>query len=445
MERMSTPTAPAPASAELVTTHKVIDPTRSPRRRVATGVGIVVIGLITIFAWGVGAHSGDVAFSLSEAGDRFTIPVVRFPAGPVAIALGVIICLLGIWHIWRGFPRRAMKWVVGATAVLFVVAFLCWAGSGSAGAPIDVVGLVQSSVFLAVPLVLGAMAGVMGERTGVINIAIEGQMLVGAFFGAFAASAANNLGVGVGASLMAGGLLGALLAVFAIKFLVNQVVLGVVLNLLALAITGYGYDSWMAKSPDTYNSGLTMSDHAIPLLSDIPIIGQAFFNENYIVYAMYVIVIVIDVALFRTRWGLRTRAVGEHPKAADTVGIKVLAMRYRNVIIGGVIAGLAGAFLTIGSSGQFTKSPIGMTSGKGYIALAALIFGRWSPRGAVGAALLFGFTSELQTLLSSLNTPVKIPSAFLLMLPYLVTFFAVAGLVGRVSPPAADGEPYTKE
>jgi len=153
--------------------------------------------------------------------------------------------------------------------------------------------------------------------------------------------------------------------------------------------------------------------------------------------------VAIDVALFRTRWGLRTRAIGEHPKAADTVGIKVLRTRYWNVVLGGVIAGLAGAYLTIGTSGAFVKSPTGMTSGRGFIALAAVIFGRWSPRGAVGAALLFGFSSELQTLLSAIGTPVTIPANFLLMMPYIVTLLAVAGLVGRVRPPAADGEPYT--
>jgi simple sugar transport system permease protein len=151
---------------------------------------------------------------------------------------------------------------------------------------------------------------------------------------------------------------------------------------------------------------------------------------------------VVDVALFRSRWGLRTRAIGEHPLAADTVGIRVLAMRYRNVVMGGAVAGLAGAFLTIGSVGGFNKN---ISSGKGFIALAAVIFGRWSPRGAIAAALLFGFTDAVATLLSFTATPVRIPTDILLMLPYLVTVFAVAGLVGRVQAPAADGEPYVKQ
>ena len=160
-----------------------------------------------------------------------------------------------------------------------------------------------------------------------------------------------------------------------------------------------------------------------------------------IVYLTYAIIVVIDVALFRTRWGLRTRAVGEHPKAADTVGINVLRTRYRNVVMGGFVAGLAGAALTIGSTGGFQRN---VSAGNGFIALAALIFGRWTPRGAVGAALFFGFAVALQVVLSFLQTPVTIPSYFLAMLPYVATIVAVAGLVGRVRAPAADGEPYVK-
>ena len=437
-------TTTIPAPEELVVTHVVVEDAAARRRRVITGWVVTAIGLICIFVWGLGSDGGDAAFNLSETGEKVTISTVRIPAVGASILLGLVICALGVWHLVRGFPRKRVSLVLGAVAAMFVICFLCWADTGKPVNPIDVVGLFQQTVFLAVPLIIGAMAGVLCERTGVINVAIEGQMLVGAFAGAFGASAASNLGVGVLFAVVAGGLLGSLLAVFAIKFLVNQVVLGVVLNLLALGLTGFLYDSVMAPNPDKYNKTTALASHEIPGLVDIPVIGRTLFDANYIVYAMYVLVIAIDIALFRTRWGLRTRAVGEHPKAADTVGIKVRGMRYRNVIMGGMVAGLAGAYLTVGTSGQFVKNPVGMTSGKGFIALAALIFGRWSPRGAVGAALLFGFTSELQSLLSFLGTPVKIPSDFLLMLPYLVTIFAVAGVVGRVQAPAADGEPYVK-
>lgn len=434
----------APAPEELVVTRAVVEDAAARRRRVITGWVIVVAGLICVFVWGVLSDGGDAAFNLSQAGESVSISTVRIPAIGASIVLGLVICALGAWHLVRGFPRQRVSLVLGVVAFLFVLSFLCWSDTGKPTNPIDVVGMLQQTVFLAVPLIMGAMAGVMCERTGVINVAIEGQMLVGAFAGAFGASVASNLGIGLIFAVAAGGLFGALLAVFAIKFLVNQVVLGVVLNVLALGLTGYLYDAVMAPHPDKYNKGTVMSAHEIPGLVHIPIIGRTLFDANYIVYAMYLIVIAIDVALLRTRWGLRTRAIGEHPRAADTVGINVFRTRYRNVILGGMIAGLAGAYLTIGGSGAFDKNPVGMTSGKGFIALAALIFGRWSPRGAVGAALLFGFTSELQSLLSFLNTPVKVPSNILLMLPYLVTIFAVAGLVGRVQAPAADGEPYVK-
>ena len=441
---MTAPAVGVEDAEKLVVRREVIG-SISRRRRLGTGITMLLAGLAAVFAWGVGADPGDAEFGFSQPGQKVTIPNLQFPGGTVAIVLGAVVVVLGTWQLARGFTRRQMPWVVTAAVLLFVLAFLCWAATGTNGNAIDVVGMLQQTVFLSVPLILGAMAGILCERTGVINVAIEGQMLVGAFSAALAATVAHNLGVGIAFALIGGGLMGLLLAVFAVRFRVNQVVLGVVLNALALGITGYGYDSLMQMNASEYNAPAVLSKIRIPLLSDIPVIGKPLFDANIIVYATYVLIIVIDVALFRTRWGLRTRAVGEHPKAADTVGIKVLRLRYWNVVLGGVVAGLAGAYLTIGSSGAFVKSPTGMTSGRGFIALAAVIFGRWSPRGAIGAALLFGFTSELQTLLSAIGTPVTIPANFLLMMPYLVTLLAVAGLVGRVQAPGADGEPYETE
>ena len=411
------------------------------RTRLLAGGAMIVAGLVCILAWGLGADPGDADFALRATGDTFAIPDLALPAAATAITLGVLVIVLGGWQVIRGFSKRQMRWVLAAVALCFVVAFLCWASTGSPGNPLNIPGLLQNTLLLATPLILGALAGILCERTGVINVAIEGQFLAGAFAGALGASLSKSLGVGVIAAVVAGGLMGALLAVFAIRFLVNQVVLGVVLNAFALGITGFGYDALMQRDAATYNEPGFFAPIRIPGLADIPVIGQVFFNVNIIVYLTYVLIVVIDVALFRTRWGLRTRAVGEHPKAADTVGIRVARTRYRNVILGGLVAGLGGAFLTIGAIGGFTKD---ISSGKGFIALAAVIFGKWSPRGAVGAALLFGFADALQSLLSVAGTPVAIPSDFLLMLPYLATLFAVAGLVGRVSAPAADGEPYTK-
>jgi general nucleoside transport system permease protein len=433
VERVSVVNAPAP---EPIVVREVVEPPLSPRRRTISGTVLVVVGIFMILAFGVGANKGSATFSLAPIGEPEVD--VSLPAAWTSglLALGVV--GLGVWQLLRGFPRRRMALVTGVAIGAFVVAFLCWAASGST---LPLLGLLQSTILAAVPLVLGALGGILCERSGVINVAIEGQMLFGAFSGALFASASHSLGVGVLAAVLSGGLMGALLAVFAIRYVVNQVVLGVVLNVFALGLTGFAYDALMQPHTDQFNSPAVFSAVKIPLLGDIPFIGPLFFDTNVLVYATYVLVVVVDVALFRTRWGLRTRAVGEHPRAADTVGIKVLRTRYINTIMGGFVAGLAGAYLSIGTVGPFGKN---MTNGRGFIALAAVIFGRWSPRGAVAAALLFAFADALQTLLTIIQAPVQIPSSFLAMAPYLATIFAVAGLVGRVRAPAADGEPYVK-
>jgi simple sugar transport system permease protein len=439
---MSTAVAPPDEDEALVFVHEVVEVPVSLTRRIVTGSIIVAVGLFTLLALGLGARNGEAAFQISQFSDKYQVPIMRFPGGGVAMVLGALIILIGLGQIARGYTKAQMRWAISLAVLLFVLAFLCWAATGNPQLPMSLTGLMQGTIALSIPYILGAMAGIVCERAGVINIAIEGQMLLGAFAGALFASVANNLGVGLIAAVLGGALIAVLLAVFAIRYLVNQVVLGVVLNLFALGLTNLGFHSIMAGAENgaKYNAGLTLSPHKVPLLGDIPIVGQALFNVNYIVYITYALIVLVDVVLFRTRWGLRARAVGEHPKAADTVGIKVRRMRYRNVIIGGLIAGLAGAVLTVGGSGQFNSN---ISSGKGFIALAAVIFGRWSPRGAVAAALLFGFADQLQVTLGIIGTPVAIPSAFLSMLPYLVTVIAVAGLVGRVQAPAADGEPYT--
>lgn len=426
---------------ELVVVHEVVEVPPSTLRRALTGAVIIVTGVITFLAWGLGAKNGETAFQVSQFGDKFEIPVLRFPGGGAAMVMGVIVVALGIGQLVRGYRKSQMRWVITVTVLFFVLSFLCWAGTGDPTNPLSLTGLVQQSIISAIPLILGALAGIVCERSGVINVAIEGQMLLGAFTGALFGSSAGNLGIGLLAAVLGGALIGLLLAVFAIRYLVNQVVLGVVLNTFALGLTNLGYHSVMQSDANRYNGGLTLSPIKIPLLGDIPIVGQALFNVNIIFYLTYALILVVDVGLFRTRWGLRSRAVGEHPIAADTVGIKVRGTRYRNVLIGGLIAGLAGAALTVGGSGQFNGN---ISSGKGFIALAAVIFGRWSPRGAVAAALLFGFTDELQVLITAVQTPVAIPSAFLGMAPYVATIIAVAGFVGRVQAPAADGEPYVK-
>jgi ABC-type uncharacterized transport system permease subunit len=403
------------------------------RRMIAAGT-FILFGLIDIFVFGLFAHHGDAAFVLTVSGSS---PLtVHVPAAPVAYVLGSLSIAIGLFRTVTNPGPVVKRLSIAAVLLFFVISLLCWAYAGSA-IPLNVVNLLQSTMNLSIPLVLGALAGCMCERSGVINIAIEGQLLLGAFAAAVVAST-FGLWLGLLTGSLAGGLLGALLAVFAIRFLADQIILGVVLNVLAAGLTGYLNDRILVTRPDL-NSGLTFNAVKIPGLGDIPIIGPIFFDSTIFLYIMYAMILLVQVGLFSTRWGLRVRAVGEHPTAADTVGIRVLATRYRNVILGGLIAGIGGAYLTVGSVGTFTKD---MSSGLGYIALAAMIFGRWTPLGATAAALLFGFANSLQATLSTINVP--IPSYILLMAPYAATIVAVAGLVGRVRAPAADGKPYVK-
>ena len=334
--------------------------------------------------------------------------------------------------------RRVGPWLPVVFSLAVVLAFLTWAVAGK-DLPLTVTGLLQGALFLAIPLVFGSLAGLVCERVGIINIAIEGQLLAGAFLGAVVATLAGNPYVGMVAAPVAGALVGLLLAWFAISYRVDQIIVGVVLNVLVIGLTSYLFSTVLTEHSDTLNSPPRLPVIEIPVLSGIPVIGPVLFQQTLLVYLMFVLVIVLQIMIFRSRWGLRLRACGEHPKAADTVGIRVNATRLRNTVLGGAIAGLGGAFFTIASGLAFAKE---MTGGQGFIALAAMILGRWSPTGALLAALLFGFANSLQSRLGIIGTP--IPSEFMLMTPYLATIFAVAGLVGRVRPPAAEGIPYVK-
>jgi ABC-type uncharacterized transport system permease subunit len=407
------------------------------RRLLAAGA-LALLGLTDIFVFGLLAARGDATFALSLPGASFQVPSLRIPAAPTAYAAGVLSLALAVYRATVEPQPRAKRAAIAAVLFLFVLSLLCWGDAGNP-IPLNMINLLQGTLTASIPLILGALAGCVCERSGVINIAIEGQLLLGAFTAAVVASAVGVLWLGLISGSLAGGLLGAVLALFAIRFLVDQIILGVVLNVLASGLTGYLYDRALLTHADTLNSGPTFNSIRIPVLGQIPVIGPIFFNSTIFLYITYAMIIAVQVALFSTRWGLRVRAVGEHPTAADTVGISVLATRYRNVIIGGLIAGIGGASLTVGSVGVFSKD---MSSGLGYIALAAMIFGRWTPLGATAAALLFGFSNSLQSVLSTINVPV--PSYILLMAPYIATIVAVAGLVGRVRAPRADGKPYIK-
>jgi ABC-type uncharacterized transport system permease subunit len=409
---------------------------RRLNRSTTGGLVMSLLGVVEIVGFGLRSRPGKAQFGLTLGGASVHLAPLKLPPGPTAIVAGV--ATLALVALWLRTPlaRWARRAVMVGVGVLFMFSFLCWA---SAGKSLSLVGLLQSSVDRSIPIVLGALAGVLCERAGVVNIAIEGQLLFGAFAGAIVASASHSLYLGLFAAAAAGALLGLILGLFAIRYAVNQIVVGVVLNVLATGLTGYLYDRVLIKYQNTLNAPAVFGRIQVPLLSKIPILGPVLFDSSIFLYLTYAILILLQVGLFRTRWGLRVRAVGEHPVAAETVGIRVLGIRYVNVILGGIVAGIGGAYLTIGSVGPFGKD---VSSGKGFIALAAVIFGRWTPIGSLLGALLFGFADAVQNILSVLGT--SIPSDFLLMIPYVATIVVVAGLVGRVRPPKADGQPYVK-
>jgi simple sugar transport system permease protein len=291
-----------------------------------------------------------------------------------------------------------------------------------------------------IPLVLGALSGILCERTGIINIGIEGMMLAGAFAAFVAKVNTNDWAVGgslifsVAVALLIGGFMGLLHGTFSIRYRMDQIISGTVIIILAAGFTTYFFN------PDDM-ANAKFSPLQIPVLAQIPVVGEVLFRNPPITYLALILVAVTHIGLFHTRWGLRSRACGEHPRAADTVGIKVNRYRYVNTMLGGMLAGLAGAFLVLEAVGQFQEN---MTAGRGFIALAAMIFGNWMPFGALGASLLFGYTQGLQNALL-LEGVTNIPRQFISMIPYVVTIIAVSGLVGRVRAPAAEGKVYDTE
>ncbi|WP_052442530.1 ABC transporter permease [Streptacidiphilus neutrinimicus] len=434
MSTASTATGNAPAT-------NVAAVATDTRSKMISGVVMAVIGALALWGFGLSSRVSNDAHTLFglkyDPSQTSGLSPISASAQPVALALTSLAILCGLVRAFVPISKKVQLWLDGVYFASLVVAFLVWAAAGSS-VGLNVPSIIVLTAAGAVPLILGSLSGLMCERSGVVNIAIEGQFLFGAFAAVITASSTGSLWAGAIAGCLGGALMCALLAVFANRYLIEQVVLGVVLNLLASGVTGFLYDRVMSTNGGTYNQATGFSAIKIPGLSSIPIIGE-LFNQNIIFYLAYILVPVMWFLLFRTRWGLRTRAVGEHPTAADTVGIKVIGLRYRNVITAGLLSGLGGVWLTLGLASAFGKD---MSSGKGYIALAALIVGRWSPIGAFGAAILFGFATELQVALSSLNTP--IPGAYLAMAPYLVTVFVVAAMGGLTRPPAASGKPYIK-
>ena len=407
----------------------------SAKLRQARVAGWILLGLAVLAAAIFAAGSdGTATFRLSRPTDPWALPNLQIPAAPFNYLVAAVLAFLGV----RQFLRGGLRWTslsLGIGLFLAVAAFLVWA---TAGKGFSLTGMLQATVVGAVPIALGGLAGVLSERVAVVNIAIEGMLLAGAFTGALVGSLLGGIG-GLVAAVAMGGLFGFILAALVVTYRVDQIIAGVVINLFVLGVTSY-VSSQVYSEYRFLNKAPVFSPIRIPLLADLPVLGPMLFQHNLFVYGAVIMVAVATYYLFHTRMGLRARAVGEHPKAADTLGINVYRTRYVNVTIAGMVAGFGGAWFTLGSVGRFDEN---MTNGIGYIGLAAMIFGRWHPVGALMAALVFGFANSLQQKLALLNTP--IPSEFLAMAPYIATIILVAGLIGRARAPAADGEAYVKE
>jgi simple sugar transport system permease protein len=410
-------------------------PTRDLRGIAMGIIALMAAAGIILMALGTAGLQSTFVLTSQRAGVTIAAPDLVVPTSVSMIVLGVVAGVAGFWQVFRGFKKG--DWVVILAAALFILAFLLWATRGKS---LNLTGMMVSSLVRATPIALAALSGIYSERSGVVNIGIEGMMLVGSFTSVVFASVSGNMLVGVIGGVMAGMLLAALHAVLSIKYKVNQIVSGAGIIILALGLTSYLQRSILNAFPHLNQPGPAIAAFQIPGLWRIPVLGPVLFNLSPIIYTMFALLIITQILMNKTRWGLRVRSVGEHPKAADTLGINVFRVRYISVLISGAIAGLAGTYMSIGAAGRFNE---GMSAGKGFLGLAAMIFGNWNPFGAFAGSLIFGFFDSWQEKLSLLQ--VGIPVDLLGMAPYIATMIVLAGFVGRSRVPAADGIPYEKE
>lgn len=404
-------------------------------------IGIVIaLGLILIVVSRVELGQTST-LNIPRPGARpVEAPLLRIPLPtiPTVVVVQGALMLFGAYLVLR----QPLRFIAAYVSALIGVAFftiLLWA---VAGGSVDIVDVFARVVRLATPITLGALAGLICERSGVVNIGIEGIMLFSACLGFITAILTNSSWAGVLAAMLAGCLISALHAVLAVNLKIDQIISGTVINLLAIGTTGYLRGGFIVPFEQREGASIAaqqLRTMPIPGLAQIPVIGPILFNHAPITYAMLILVFVVNILLFRTVWGLRTRAVGEHPKAADTVGINVNRLRFWNVVASGLLSGLAGAWFALEATFRFDDL---MTNGRGFIALAAMIFGKWTPFGAFGGAALFSSAEALQIKIQGYNF--GLPRQFLQMLPYIVTIIVLAGVIGRARPPAAVGKPYEK-
>ena len=400
---------------------------------------MLVSALVVIVFFGFLGKEGDITYVWSEKKEIFQLPSFTVNSMLACTIFGTLLLVIGLASLAINLLKKKTPfWLIAIFGLIALMALLGWLATGAVQG-VQMIFILSNTLVLAIPLILGGMAGIMSERVGVVNIAIEGQLLTGAFVSAVVGTMTGNLYVGMIAAMVAAGLVSMVLASLAIKYLVEQIIIGVLLNVLVIGITNFLHSAWLDNDSSNLNYPGTFDKIAIPFLSDIPVVGQVLFNNRITVYLMFLIVPVLWYILFRTKLGLRARAVGEHPLAADTVGINVGRTRFWWVTIGGMVAGLGGAALTIGNVGSFGRE---MSDGQGFIALAVVILGRWQPIYVTLSALLFGFTIILRVWANQVSP--GIPVDFITMVPYLVTLIAVAGFAGKVRPPAASGQPYEK-
>ena len=395
------------------------------------------IGLMVLVFFGILGREGETVFEISRRVDVIQLPALTVGSSALGWVAGVsMLAIAGVALSFAMKNRKTPLWISTLYGAIGVVALLGWLAAGNS---VPLTFIIGTALVLAVPIMLGAMGGLMCERVGVTNIAIEAQLLTGAFMAAVVSSITDNFLLGLISAMVGGALVSMVLAVFAIRYLAQQIIVGVVLNVLMIGITNFLYQQWLTEDGENVNFPGTLDIIKIPFLSDIPVIGPVIFENRITVFAALIFVPTLYFILFKTKLGLRARAVGEHPLAADTVGINVGRTRFWWVTLGGMSAGLGGAALTIGNAGAFGRE---MAGGFGFIALAVVILGRWHPISAALAALLFGFSIILRVWANQVSP--GIPTDFITMVPYIVTIIAVVGFVGQSRPPKALAIPYTK-
>jgi ABC-type uncharacterized transport system permease subunit len=410
---------------------------RKSRRSVNTGIFLLVeAAAIFLLLGGTRGMISTFVLSIQRAGVDIMAPNLVIPTWISILVAGSLIGLVGLWQLVKGFGRRSTTVLISMVS-LGLIAFLIWAARDKS---LNLTGMLVSSVISATPIALAALCGIYSERSGVVNIGIEGMLLMGAFISVVIASVTHNVYIGFLAGALSGMVLAALHAILSIRYRVNQIVSGTGIIILSLGLTSYFYRAFLIPNPTLNNPGAVLASLPIPLLWRIPVIGPVLFNQSPVIYVLFLLLIFTHFFFNFTKWGLRIRSVGENPKAADTLGINVFTLRYISVLISGAIAGFAGAYMSIGSIGFFNE---GMSAGKGFLGLAAMIFGNWNPGGAFLGSLIFGFFDSWQDKLAILQ--VGIPSEFLQMAPYIATMIVLAGFIGRSRMPASDGTAYKKE